>query len=118
MMRPRPRMTRRERAADDARASMTPTTCERERWVDDVTTRTNLPARHRSICTEIGALRPSLARHAKTTLELLSPRAADAQPRATLELYLVVAARTAVKRVDEVDAHDDRAMDAEEALGV
>src|SRR5687768_521912 len=61
---------------------------------------------------------PNSARDAESALEFLAARAAHAEARTALELHLVVAARPAVKGVDEVDAHDDGAMDAQEALGI
>src|SRR5262249_27237015 len=56
--------------------------------------------------------------NAEPPLELLAARAADTKARAALELDLVVASGTAMKGVDEIHPHDDRAMDAEEPIGV
>src|SRR5215207_3639003 len=93
---------------------------------DDVTARGELPARVCSVRTAPSAVRPgvwsqaktALARDAQPTLELLATRPTHTQARPTLELHLVVPARAAVERVDEIDPYDDRAVDAQESLGI
>ena len=55
-------------------------------------------------------------------LQRVAPRAAHAQPRAILELHLVIAAGAAMHHLDEVEPDDDGALGArllgEEALVV
>ena len=62
--------------------------------------------------------RSKSTRDAESAFELLAPRATYAEAGTALELNFIVAACTAMERVDEIDANDDRAVDAKESFWI